>query len=118
MLTMWFDANSKHTDCRHLTYFDFPKEWSWDALQHRWRKKTPSAKSSQIYYVHPSAGELYYLCMLLMIIKGARSYDDVRTFNTRVYSTFCEACGLLENDNEWNLLFDEAIVYESSYQLR
>jgi ATP-dependent DNA helicase PIF1 len=38
-----------------------------------------------------------------------------------VYNTFheaCEACGLLESDNEWNLLFDEAIVYASSYQLR
>jgi hypothetical protein len=33
MLTAWFDANSKHTGCRHLTYCDFPKEWSWDALQ-------------------------------------------------------------------------------------
>jgi hypothetical protein len=56
--------------------------------------------------------------MLLMIVKGARSYDDVRTFNTRVYNTFREACGLLENDNELNLIFDEAIVYASSYQLR
>jgi hypothetical protein len=59
--------------------------------------------------------------MLLMIVKGARSYGDVRTFNTRVYNTFreaCEACGLLENDNELNLIFDEAIVYASSYQLR
>jgi hypothetical protein len=106
MLNAWFDTNSKHTDCRHLTYCDF---------------KTPSTKIGRMYYVHPSVGELYYLCMLLMIVKGERSYDDVRMFNTRVYSTFheaCEKCGLHENDNEWNLLFDEAIVYASSYQLR
>jgi hypothetical protein len=38
-----------------------------------------------------------------------------------VYNTFqdaCEARGLLEGDNEWNLLFDEAIVSASAYQLR
>jgi hypothetical protein len=71
--------------------------------------------------VHPAAGELYYLRMLLMIVKGATNYADVRTFNNKVYHTFQEACdarGLLEGDNEWNLLFDEAIVSASAYQLR
>jgi hypothetical protein len=74
-----------------------------------------------MYYVHPSAGKLFYLYMLLMIVKGARNYVDVRTFKTKIYNTFheeCEARGLLESDNEWNILFDEAIVYASSYQLR
>ena len=34
-----------------------------------------------------------------------------------MYETFREACearGLLEGDNEWNLLFDEAIVSAST----
>jgi hypothetical protein len=59
--------------------------------------------------------------MLLMIVKGATNYADVRTFNGHVYCTFraaCEAHGLLEGDNEWILLFDEAIVSASAYQLR
>ena len=71
--------------------------------------------------MHPAAGELYYLCMLLMIVKGATNYADVRTFNNKVYHTFRDACdarGLLEGDNEWNLLFDEVIVSASAYQLR
>uniref|UniRef100_A0A804NH05 Uncharacterized protein n=1 Tax=Zea mays TaxID=4577 RepID=A0A804NH05_MAIZE len=74
-----------------------------------------------MYYVHPTAGELYYLRMLLMIVKGSTSYADIRTFNGQVYDTFCDACearGLLESDNEWKLLFDEAIISASSYQLR
>jgi hypothetical protein len=37
MLTAWFDANSKHSRARHLTYCDFPKEWSWDASHRCWR---------------------------------------------------------------------------------
>jgi hypothetical protein len=59
--------------------------------------------------------------MLVMIVKGATNYAGVRTFNGRVYNTYREACearGLLESDNEWILLFDEAIVSASSYQLR
>jgi hypothetical protein len=74
-----------------------------------------------MYYAHPTAGELYYLRMLLMIVKGSTSYVDIRTFNGQVYDTFrdaCEAHGLLESDNEWKLLFDEAIISASSYQLR
>jgi len=72
-------------------------------------------------YVHPTAGELYYLHMLLMIVKGAKNYADIRTFENKVYDTFQEACearGLLEGDHEWILLFDEAIISASAYQLR
>jgi len=74
-----------------------------------------------MYYVHPTAGELYYLRILLMIVKGATNYADVRNFDGRVYNTYREACearGLLESDNEWILLFDEAIVSASANQLR
>ena len=118
MLTASFDANAKHGDARNLTYCDFPKEWTWCASDRCWRKRAPCAKIGHMYYVHPTAGELYYLCMLLMIVKGATNYADVRTFNGRVYNTYREACearGLLESDNEWILLFDEAIVSASSY---
>jgi hypothetical protein len=82
---------------------------------------TSTSKVSRMYYVHPSAGELFYLRVLLMIVKGARNYVDVRTSNNRIYITFREACdtrGLLESDIEWDILFDEAIVSASSYQLR
>lgn len=104
-----------------MTYCDFPKEWTWDSSAQHWRPRTPSEKIGRIYYVSPTSGELYYLRMLLMIVKGACSYADVRTFNGVTYSTFkevCEARGLLDSDNEWHLLFDEAILSANSYQLR
>jgi hypothetical protein len=121
MLTEWFEANAKYEDARNLTYCDFPKEWTWVATDRYWRKRVRCAKIGRMYYVHPTAGELYYLRMLLMIVKGAKNYADVRTFNNVVYRTFrgaCEARGLLESDNEWILLFDEAIVSASAHQLR
>ena len=121
MLTEWFETNSKSEEARLLTYCNFPKEWSWDASQRSWRKRTSCDKIGRMYYVHPTAGELYYLRMLLMIVKGAKNYADIRTFENKVYDTFQEACearGLLEGDHEWILLFDEAIVSASAYQLR
>jgi hypothetical protein len=121
MLTEWFNTNARNPGYRHLTYCDFPTEWSWHSSDRLWRKRTPCHKIGRMYYVHPTAGELYYLCMLLMIVKGATSYVDLRTFSGTVYATFREACearGLLESDNEWSLLFDEAIVSASSHQLR
>jgi hypothetical protein len=72
MLTEWFEANSKHEEARHLTYCDLPKEWSWDASERFWHRRTPCAKIGHMYYVHTTAGELYYLCMLLMIVKRCK----------------------------------------------
>jgi hypothetical protein len=49
--------------------------------------------------------------MLLMVVKGAQSYEYLRTYNGITHSTFKEACnarGLLSNDQEWYNAFDEA----------
>jgi hypothetical protein len=49
--------------------------------------------------------------MLLMIVTGATSYKDIRTYKGTVYQTFKEACaarGLLKDDNKWYKTFDEA----------
>lgn len=121
MLTEWFVANKKHASARTLTYCDFPKEWTWDSSSRSWRPRTPCEKIGRMYYVSPVSGELYYLRMLLMIVKGTMCYADVRTYDGVVYPTFrqaCEARGLLESDNEWYLLFDEAVLSASSSQLR
>nr|GEW97983.1 helitron helicase-like domain-containing protein [Tanacetum cinerariifolium] len=62
-------------------------------------------------HVHPSAGELYYLRILLCHHKGCKSYEDIKTVNRRVYLTFraaCQALGLLGDDKEWDTALMEA----------
>ncbi|XP_047087140.1 uncharacterized protein LOC124698742 [Lolium rigidum] len=127
MLTEWFVANKKFPQARHLAYCNFPTEWNWQATEKIWKRKptkrTPTAatKIGRVYYVHPSAGERFYLRMLLMVVQGASSYQDLRTFNTITYETFKEACaarGLLGDDTEWYTAFDEALVWATSRQLR
>uniref|UniRef100_A0ACD5XK49 Uncharacterized protein n=1 Tax=Avena sativa TaxID=4498 RepID=A0ACD5XK49_AVESA len=120
MLTEWFIANIRHKTARSLAYCDFPTKWSWVAEKKRWVKRKKGKKIGRIYYVHPSTGELYYLRMLLMLVKGARSYADVRTYNNVVYGSFKDACaarGLLGDDNEWYCAFDEALEWGMGHQL-
>ncbi|KAM0826905.1 hypothetical protein ACQ4PT_068551 [Festuca glaucescens] len=125
MLTEWFVANQLYEDARQLTYLEFPSMWLWDKQQKLWRrrvrKKNLSPKIGRIYHVHPTCGELYFLRMLLTTVAGATSFTDLKSYRGVVYDTFKEACqarGLVGDDNEWFLLFDEAIHWASSLQLR
>jgi hypothetical protein len=72
-------------------------------------------------FVHPSSGERFYLCTLLTIIEGAKSWEDLRTFEGYLYPTYKAAClarGLLEDDGEWNQALEEAGLMHTGSQLR
>jgi hypothetical protein len=74
-----------------------------------------------MYFVHPAAGERYYLRMLLNIVCGATSFEDLRTVQGIPYHSFKEACnalGLLQDDEEWNQCLKEAAQIQSDAQLR
>jgi hypothetical protein len=122
MLTEWFVCNLNNSNARDLTYFEFPSKWRWDEKTRSWRPRLArESKIGRLYYVHPSAGERYYLRMLLLTVKGACSYEALRTFNNNVYPSFkeaCQACGLLGDDNEWLHAFEEAATWATALQLR
>lgn len=119
-LTEWFEANKLHEDARQLTYCEFPQKWKWDNKNRNWTKRQRDFKIGRLYYVNPIEGERFYLRMLLMIVKGAQSYEDIRTYNGTVYKTFkqtCAARGLLKNDKEWYDTFTEAANWATAAQL-
>ncbi|XP_062202425.1 uncharacterized protein LOC133904848 isoform X1 [Phragmites australis] len=121
MLTEWFLANERYTQGNNLTYCEYPTLFTWDETNRVWNERKHGFKIGRLYFVHPSAGERYFLRMLLMIVKGAKSYEDIRAYEGIVYSTFKEACaarGLLGDDTEWLSAFNEAVTWGSSTQLR
>jgi hypothetical protein len=122
MLTEWFTTNKICVAARDLTYCDFPTKYTWDAKNKKKRKQREHGmKIGRFYYVNPMKGERFYLQMLLIIVKGAQSYDDIKAYKGIIYNTFKEACaarGLLNNDNEWYWTFSEAASWVTSYQLR
>lgn len=65
-----------------------------------------------MYYIHPTAGERFYLCTLLTCIKGATSFEALQTLpGEHPCATYCKAClgrGLLEDDSEWKKCLEEA----------
>src|SRR5438270_13991978 len=74
-----------------------------------------------MYFVHPTAGEQYYLRMLLSIVRGATSFENLRTVDGFLYPSFKEACialGLLQNDEEWDQCLKEAGQIQTGMQLR
>jgi hypothetical protein len=87
MLTEWFEANKKHEDASNLTYCEFPQLWRWDEPKRKWKKRQHGFKIGRLYYVNPMEGERFYLRMLLMVVKGATNYEDIRTYNGIVYQT-------------------------------
>jgi hypothetical protein len=120
-LTQWFVANESYSAARQLTYCEFPSKWRWDEGSRSWEPRKSGFKIGRVYYVHPSVGERYYLRMLLMTVKGATSYEDIRTWKGVILPTFkvaCNARGLLGDDKEWLNAFDEVVPWTTSPQLR
>lgn len=72
-------------------------------------------------FVHISAGEKFYLPLLLTVVTGARSWADLQTFNNVEYPTYkatCMARGLLEDDGEWAQCLHEAADMRTGHSLR
>ncbi|XP_074346396.1 uncharacterized protein LOC141685177 [Apium graveolens] len=65
----------------------------------------------RLCYVHHSTGEPWFLRLLLTKVRGATSFESLRTVNGVCYSTFRDACkeyGLLDDDKEWHEVLTQA----------
>jgi len=72
-------------------------------------------------WVPLSTGEVFYLRMMLTIVKGPTSYKAIKTVNNILYDTFREACyamGFLGDDKEYIAMIKEASVWATSVFLR
>ncbi|KAJ1259806.1 hypothetical protein BS78_10G184200 [Paspalum vaginatum] len=120
-LTAWFEANENYEEAREITYCEFSRYWRWDGQDRKWIKRHHGFKIGRLYYVNPAEDERFYLRMLLMTVKCAKDYKDIRIYSGIIYQTFKEACvarGLLQDDNERYKTFDETANWTTSLQLR
>jgi hypothetical protein len=121
----WFTANAAAAEgsgIRNTLYQDFPSKMVWNRDYHKWtERKDERFAIGRMYYVHPSAEERFYLRLLLTCVKGATSFEHLRTFEGTEHPTFKEACiarGLLEDDSEWHQCLAEAKDMQMGGQLR
>ncbi len=74
-----------------------------------------------MYFVHVASGEQFYLRLLLTVVVGATSFENLRTIDGVVYPTFqaaCGAMGLLQDDQEWDACLREACVDQNANRLK
>ncbi len=112
-----------YTDGQALLYSEFPSRFVWNKAMRKWtpRKKALDRNVGRIYHCNPTAGEKFYLRMLLTIVRSPTSFTDLRTYNGICYETYHEACiarGLVENDQEWIECFTEAVIFTTGHGLR
>ncbi|XP_071718552.1 ATP-dependent DNA helicase RRM3-like [Rutidosis leptorrhynchoides] len=121
MFTQWFELNKQDPKARSLTYTKIPKEYVWNNDAKEWAPRKLRPSIGRIVYSNPASGERYYLRMLLNIVKGPRSFEELRTVDGTLHHTFKDACfayGLLHDDREWTEAISEAKLWASGAQIR
>ena len=116
-LLQFFKANQKNiSNARELTYQEFPNYFSWDRTTKDWKlRKKKQMAFGRIFSTAPSAGELFYLRLLLTVAKGPTSHANLRTVQGVLCGNFKEACrkrGLLEDDREWRDCLSEGRTFK------
>ncbi|CAN7028193.1 unnamed protein product, partial [Brassica oleracea var. botrytis] len=103
MFTEWMVLCRRSEFARTLTYVQIPEYFVWNNNSKVWTERKKGKTIGQIVAVHPSAGDRYYLRILINKIKGPRRYDELKTFNDVKYPDFksvCHARGYLDDDVE------------------
>jgi hypothetical protein len=124
-LLSWLEYNrtmaGEDPNCLGLLYPDFPRHYTLDPSTKKWKPRKQGAVIGRMFTVSPLAGEAYYLRMLLTHVRGATSYEDIRTVNGEAHPTFKAACaarGLLADDSEWESALREAASAAPPSELR
>ena len=121
MFTALMHSNKIYSYGRDITYHQYISRFVYVARKRCWQPRKQGNTIGRLIWVPPSAGELFYLRMMLSTAKGAQSYNDIRTVNGVVYPTFRETCfakGFLGSDQEFISALQEANNWGTAHYLR
>ncbi|CAL1359594.1 unnamed protein product [Linum trigynum] len=110
MLTQWFHLNRTNPSARSLTYREIPNKFVWDSGQANWFPRKRGFQIGRVVYVPPGSGDAVYMRMLLTKVRGAMSFEHLRTVDGKLYRSYKKACqklGLLSTDEEWKLVMED-----------
>ncbi len=119
--TEYFQANIDYPLAKEVTYMDFPFVFTWTNGTKKWTIRQRGCCVGRLYFVNPFVGERYFLCTLLMKVKGAVFFYALCIVNDVVHDTFklaCIALSLYDSDDEWNACLEEVVAMQIGAQLR
>ena len=120
-LTEYFIINNINALACEGLYQDMTKYFTWNGTDKKWSTQKRGTSIGRMYFVGPLGGERFFLRILLTVVKGARSHEDLISVDDNVYKTFKVACvarGLYDSDHEWHQCLTKASVMQTSSQLR
>uniref|UniRef100_A0A0E0RC29 Helitron helicase-like domain-containing protein n=1 Tax=Oryza rufipogon TaxID=4529 RepID=A0A0E0RC29_ORYRU len=117
MLTEYFRMNQVNSDANNYLYREFPEHFVWQKGEKIWtRRKTKKIQIGRLVAAHPSEGERYFLRVLLNHVRGAKSPEDLRSFDGVTYPSFrlaAEKRGLIETDKT----IDDCMLEATNFQM-
>nr|XP_047141074.1 uncharacterized protein LOC124816090 [Hydra vulgaris] len=120
-LTAWFKLNAENNEARQYSYVEIPYHFVF-GKNCMWKvRQRGSDKVVVRMYKVSSFCELFFLRLLLLHVKGAKSFEGLRTVHGTDFNTFREACyhlGLLQDDIEWRNTLTEAAATRMPKQIR
>lgn len=121
MLIAYFVLNECDPEARKYFYVEIPQHYVFktekkDGIKEsKWQKRKQHINViGRMYTVNPTQVELFHLRILLMRIKGATSFEYLKTVNGEIKETFTDAClahGFIENDQEWTNAMREGVFF-------
>jgi len=119
-LLAYFKYNFEKADGRQYLYHEFPLHYVYIRKQ-GWKVRSRGRSIGRMYSASPFVGARYYLRLLLTVVRGATSFEHLRTIDGFVHTSFKEACialRLLEDDGEWVAMFTDAKEFMTGHALR
>ena len=126
MLLKYFALDDRDADARQYVYCEIPCRYVFKKEKglnvFRWEKrKAHFHVIGRMYSISPTQTELFQLRLLLLTVKGVKSFENLRTVNDKIYNTFvatCVALGLIDDDDEYVRAMNEAEMWMMPRQLR
>ncbi|KAL6530588.1 hypothetical protein OROMI_028477 [Orobanche minor] len=118
----WFQANDRYPWANNLTYEEFPQHFVWIQKEQVWKpRRRKRIVIGRVIFVPPGCGDMYYLRLMINVVRGAKCYKDLMKVNGIQYDTLRDACyvmGLLTDDKEYIDGIVESSQFASAHSMR
>lgn len=100
-LKTFFQLNRVDNNVCQYTYEENPIYYVWNDTARKWTRSKRGNQIGHLSYTHHTAGELWYLRLLLTKVRSPTCFESLCTVNNACYHTLRDACkeyGLLDDD--------------------